>query len=67
MFRSDGWWMDLVGVELRGVDEDSLSAGESVPALDVGTGDFVHRIGAAPEWGNAAAAGFVAVLTGGMG
>jgi hypothetical protein len=54
------------GVELRGDDDRSLHAGESVTALDVGSGDFVHLEGGAPEWGPALATVFLAAFAGGI-
>ncbi|MGW3767239.1 hypothetical protein [Actinomadura verrucosospora] len=54
-------------VELRGDDDRAVSAGDAVPALDVGSPDFVQAVGGAPEWGEAFGAGVLAVIAAGFG
>lgn len=51
-------------VQLRGDGDRPVHAGESVPALDVGSGSFVHMRGGSPEWGEPVGAGVVAALAG---
>jgi hypothetical protein len=55
------------GVELRGDGDHSVYQGESIPALDVGSGRFVQMRGGSPEWGEPLSLGYLAVLTGGPG
>ncbi|MGI5207627.1 hypothetical protein ACQEU6_39365 [Spirillospora sp. CA-108201] len=67
-FRSGGGRpVTIDRVRLRGGGDRSVSAGDAVPALDVGSPDFVHRAGASPDWSEAVGVGFVAALTGGLG
>ncbi|MFA1542573.1 hypothetical protein [Actinomadura monticuli] len=54
-------------VELRGDGDHSVHAGEAVPALDVGSGRFVHMRGGSPEWGLPFTAAVLAAITGGLG
>jgi hypothetical protein len=53
--------------ELRGADEDELSPGRRVPALDVGSGEFVHAQGGSPEWGATVSQSMGVVFLGGLG
>ncbi|MFD0853128.1 hypothetical protein ACFQ07_12885, partial [Actinomadura adrarensis] len=57
----------LDGVLLRGEDGRSVSAGDTIPALDVGSSNFVHMAGGSADWGEPFAAGFVGALAGGGG
>ncbi|WP_433473722.1 hypothetical protein ACQPZP_33655 [Spirillospora sp. CA-142024] len=67
-FRASGDRRVIVDrTQLRGDDHRSVSAGDAVPALDVGSRDFVHMVGGTPEWDEAFGAGFAAILIGGMG
>ncbi|WUI00030.1 hypothetical protein OHR68_42205 [Spirillospora sp. NBC_00431] len=67
-FWADGGQrMVIDGVQLRGEDDLAISAGDTIPALDVGSTSFVHRVGGSPAWGEAVGAGFVAIVVGGAG
>ncbi|MEV0661745.1 hypothetical protein ACIBI3_04830 [Actinomadura luteofluorescens] len=59
--------LSLAEVELRGDGGRSVHAGEAVPALDVGSGSFVHMRGGPPERGQPFSAGVLAAITGGLG
>ncbi|MFG2020932.1 hypothetical protein [Actinomadura geliboluensis] len=63
----DFFQLTLERVELRGDGGRSIQVGDSVPALYVGSGDFVHMRGGSPEWGEPLGAGVLGVFTGGLG
>ncbi|QKW32843.1 hypothetical protein HUT06_01325 [Actinomadura sp. NAK00032] len=63
----DFFEFSLGRVALRGDGGRSIHVGEAIPALDVGSGEFVHMKGGSPEWGEAIAAGFIGAITGGLG
>lgn len=54
-------------VELRGDGGRSIQVGDSVAALDVGSGIFVQVKGGSPEWGEPFGVGLFVALTGSLG
>ncbi|MFG2087534.1 MULTISPECIES: hypothetical protein [unclassified Spirillospora] len=67
-FTTDSLFQFAVGrVELRGDGGRSFHAGEAIPALDVGSGNFVHVQGGSPEWGQPVSIGILTAMTGGLG
>ncbi len=54
-------------VQLRGKGTRSIEAGDAIPALDVGSGDFVQMKGGSPDWDHPLGVGAIAVVVGGLG
>ncbi|MEU8803289.1 hypothetical protein [Spirillospora sp. NPDC048819] len=59
--------LTVEGVELTGDGGHSLHRGDKVPALDVGSGSFVHMQGGSPHWERSFGPAVYAALFGGLG
>ncbi|TDC69818.1 hypothetical protein E1200_07310 [Actinomadura sp. GC306] len=67
-FTTGGTFQLILGdVELRGDSGRAIAAGESVTALDVGSGNFVQLQGGPPEWKKPSDIAIFTTIVGGLG